>query len=213
MKTTIAIFAKPPVAGAAKTRLIPALGAEGAASLASAMLRDLWGRVATLEWAQPVLATTDATWNFGLGDVPRWSQGDGDLGARIAGILRRALDEGNGAIALGADSPDVPIAYLQQAQEALVDHDAVLGPSHDGGFYLLGVRRMLPGLLADLPWSTPNTREAVAERIVSMGLSLAYTPAWYDIDEPSDLARLHPERAPESARTLKELGFGDVTPS
>jgi glycosyltransferase A (GT-A) superfamily protein (DUF2064 family) len=140
----ICIFAKPPVPAEVKTRLIPALGAAAAAELASAMLLDVWRTVELCPGVRPILATTlpgDFPVSVSPDDV--WLQGDGDLGERIERIFNHGLLHAPAVIAVGADSPALTIAHLQAALDALQTNDVVVGPSTDGGFYLLGLRSAL----------------------------------------------------------------------
>src|SRR5258708_38692520 len=190
--TCICVFLKPPLPGKVKTRLIPAVSAEGAAALAEAFFRDTWNCVESLNWAVPIVASTES---LGLGVLPRpdiqvWLQGGGDLGARIERILRRALTQAPMAMALGADSPGIPPSFLEQAHEALRSADAVLGPCEDGGFYLLSVRDCPPGLLAGIPWSQSTTFACTLDRLRERGLKATVLDPWYDIDRPEDLERL-----------------------
>jgi rSAM/selenodomain-associated transferase 1 len=211
--TCICVFVKPPVAGKVKTRLIPIVGANGAAALAEAFFRDTWNGVESLSWALPVVATTDA---IDPNIIPRtetqvWLQGGGDLDARIERILRRALRETPFAIALGADSPGIPRQFLDRAHEALQSADAVLGPCEDGGFYLLGVRQCPPGMLSGIPWSESTTFACTLDRLKELGLKSTILDPWYDIDRPEDLDRLRSEvardaiAAPNTARVLARL--------
>ncbi|MBI2390851.1 MAG: TIGR04282 family arsenosugar biosynthesis glycosyltransferase [Deltaproteobacteria bacterium] len=212
-RVPVCVFAKPPVIGAAKTRLSPQIGALAAARLAQAFFEDTWATVRALSWARPILATTtrDAT-AFGLPpDVELWDQGSGDLGARMERILARAVAEAGRAIVLGADLPGLPGHHLEVARMALANHDAVLGPADDGGFYLLGLARVPPGLLADLPWSSSETLHRTEQRLRSAGLTTTRAPYWFDVDEPRDLVRLrsllarHPVRAPRTHAALSRL--------
>jgi rSAM/selenodomain-associated transferase 1 len=216
----VCIFARPPRPGGAKTRLIPAVGEVGAATLAGAFFADTWEAVSALRWLRPVLATTElpgpgaslgpagAVWR--QGEV--WLQGEGDLGARLERILTRALARGPWALALGADSPGLPLQRLEEARAALATHDAVLGPADDGGYYLLGLTRCPQGLLAGLPWSAPTTLAATRARLEERGLTVALLPPWLDVDVPEDLARLAglllrgEAHAPHTARVLASLG-------
>ncbi len=203
--TTVCLFAKPPRAGEAKTRLIPALGAEGAAALARAFLEDTWALLEALPWAQAVLSST-APWPPALLPSPAaqvWLQGEGELGARLERSLERALLLTPLAFALGADSPGLPAGHLERARAALSDADAVLGPSDDGGFYLLGLRRALPpGALAGLPWSAPDTRLHTEARLRALGLRVAHAPPWFDVDTPEDLTRLRGGPLPPATRAV-----------
>ena len=148
----VCIFAKPPVPGEVKTRVLAVLHPASAADLASAMLLDTWRTVEFCAGVRPILATT-APGDFPIAISPAdvWLQGEGDLGRRIERILTRALLQAPAAIAVGADSPTLTAAHLAAALDALKTNDAVLGPSMDGGFYLLGLRKCRPGLFAALP--------------------------------------------------------------
>jgi glycosyltransferase A (GT-A) superfamily protein (DUF2064 family) len=94
------------------------------------------------------------------------------------------------AIVVGADSPLLTSAHLQKALDALLTHDAVIGPSHDGGFYLLGLRTCPQGLLSGVPWSTAETAEATKRRLEECGYSVQELEALFDVDTPNDLAQL-----------------------
>jgi hypothetical protein len=206
----VCVFAKPPLPGAVKTRLARGVGARRAAQLALAFFHDTWATVGALPWARPILASTTPDLSaFALGgDVEVWLQGTGDLGARMERVLERGIAEAGRALVIGTDIPGLPAGHLEEAQAALARHEAVIGPAEDGGFYLLGLSRITPGLLADLPWSAPDTRARTEERLTRAGLSPARIPAWFDVDEPEDLARLqrllvaHPGAAPRTRRAL-----------
>lgn len=188
---TVCVFAKPPRAGAVKTRLASSIGAEPAAGLASAFLRDTWRSVTRLPWARPVLAATEKAGFPPLGGrTAVWLQGEGDLGARLERVLRRALTRGWPAIAIGADSPGMPQRLVEGARLALESADAVLGPADDGGFYLLGMRTCPAGGLDRLPWSTAETFRVTHARLRALGLEVAVLEPWFDVDRPQDLARL-----------------------
>jgi rSAM/selenodomain-associated transferase 1 len=199
------IFAKPPVPAQVKTRLIPALGAEGAAALAHAMFLDVWRTVESFSRVRPILATTSSG-GFPVSVSPDdiWLQGDGDLGQRIERILTRGLLHAPAAIAIGADSPALTAAHLTAALDALRTSDAVVGPSTDGGFYLLALRKCQPGLLSSLPWSVPETKQALKHRMKSHGLAVFELEPLFDVDIPADLTILvqhlqaHPSSAPST---------------
>jgi uncharacterized protein len=187
----ICIFAKPPVPWDVKTRLIPAIGAVGAARLASAMLQDVWRTVESCHGVCPILATTRP------GDFPilirkadTWLQGEGDLGERIERIIMRGLEQSAVVIAIGADTPAFAVTHLRAALECLESHEAVLGPSTDGGFYLVGLRRCPRGLFASIPWSTAETCQALKGRLRQHDISVAELEPLFDVDTPADIATL-----------------------
>ena len=204
----LCIFAKPAVAGQVKTRLAAALGAEGAARLAQAFLDDTIAAVRSLPWALVALASTQPV----AADLPVLLQGEGDLGARMEHVLRAALEQAPAAIAIGSDAPALPSRLLEQARAALREHDAVLGPAADGGFYLLALKRCPESLLANLPWSAADTCARTLARLEEQGFKSTLIEPWFDVDRPEDLATLRALlavgelTAPRTAAFLEELG-------
>ncbi len=205
------VFAKPPIAGQVKTRLAQVIGAEPAAQLAQAFLEDTCAMLQRVPWGAVVVALSDGPQTFAVAGTELWSQGEGDLGERIERVLRRALTRTPLAFALGADTPGLPIELLEQARNALQDHDAVLGPAEDGGFYLLGLRSVPQGLLGGLPWSSTTTLVRTRARLIERGLRVALLPDWFDVDHVTELKRLqamlidgtlHAPRTLEALRTL-----------
>ncbi|MBI3071997.1 MAG: TIGR04282 family arsenosugar biosynthesis glycosyltransferase [Deltaproteobacteria bacterium] len=208
----VCIFAKPPRAGLVKTRLAAALGREAAAELARAFLRDTWHAVSALPWARPILATTEPmSCEIGLDGAEVWIQGPGDLGSRLERILCSALNGHRSAIALGADTPGLPVRFLTGAKRALESADSVIGPCDDGGFYIVGLTRCFDGIFREIPWSTAATFEKTRDRFTASGFSPVLLPRWFDVDTPKDLARLadliarHGIRAPETLRLLRSM--------
>jgi rSAM/selenodomain-associated transferase 1 len=187
----VLVFGKPPIPGRAKTRLAAAVGEQAAARVAAALLLDTVERVhQALPGTSVVLATPEPDADHGLPGLPHWDQGGGDLGARVERCLRRALEAHPWALAIGADAPHVPAAHLVRAVGLLQSARAVIGPSRDGGFWVLGLRDCPEGLLADLPWSQPTTAHATIARLAARGMPAAEAPSWFDVDHEADLREL-----------------------
>ena len=188
---TWCLFAKPPTAGRSKTRLARAVGRPRAARLASAFLVDT---VASLpRKAGLLLATTDVRGDFPaeLSHLERWPQGNGNLGDRLQQVMSRALATHDWVIAVGADSPGVPLERYRQAQRALQrGAPAVIGPSLDGGFFLLGLSLCPPDTFAGIPWSDATTCAAMCAHLTELGLAPVVLDPWFDVDEVADLQRL-----------------------
>ncbi|MBP6131415.1 TIGR04282 family arsenosugar biosynthesis glycosyltransferase [Thauera sp.] len=203
--TRIVVIAKAPQPGRVKTRLIPALGAEGAAALAARMLaRTLavaFEAAGAADTADPALGVVELCASPAPGDpawqgvvVPaglRWSaQGEGDLGARMAGAARRVLAGGERVLLIGTDCPALDAACLRTAAEALDEVEAVIVPSFDGGYVLLGLRRFDPSLFEGIAWSTSTVAAATRVRLDALAWSYQVLPALQDIDVPADLVHL-----------------------
>jgi hypothetical protein len=201
--TRIVVFAKAPVAGRVKTRLIPALGAEGAAELAREMLArtveealatglpvELCGEPDPARWlsARPVLALT--------------AQGAGGLGERLARAAERVMGGGESILLIGADCPDLDRCRLAAAAEALEAHDAVIHPALDGGYALLGLRRFDRSIFEDIDWSTDRVAAQTMAKTEALRWSLHMGETLRDVDEPEDLFHLrHAGRVPASMNT------------
>lgn len=210
----VCIFAKAPEPGNVKTRLTSAVGSECAALLASAMFQDVWNVVSACPQARPILATlTGGSFPVTVDSENIWLQGDGDLGMRLESILRRGLQQASAAIAIGADSPSLTACHLESAIKALENHDAVIGRSLDGGFYLLGVRQCAEGLLDQLPWSTCDTAQATVLRLKQQGFVVHELLPLFDVDTPDDLLylvnylRAHVDIAPVTRAWCVAHGF------
>lgn len=192
------IFAKAPQAGLAKTRLIPALGAAGAAQLARRMLAEtlttaLAANVGVVELCLTP-APSDAAWqgfNWPT-EVQLSAQGEGDLGQRLARATRRSLALGCPLMLIGTDCPELTVELLRAAAAQLLSHDSVLHPTYDGGYALLGVQHDNPRVFADIHWSTASVAASTRERIAELGWSLAEGARLHDVDTADDLQWLPP---------------------
>ena len=193
----LVIFAKAPQPGAVKTRLIPALGPEGAAALARRMLTHvlqeaLAAHVGLVELCMSPDADDPAWRDVAVPDaVARTSQGEGDLGARMAGAVRRVtLGQHQPVLLMGADCPGLTAARIGEAARQLQAHDAVLVPTADGGYVLIGLKSPCPELFSDMPWSTSAVAAETLRRMAALGLKVWLGPQLHDMDEPADLAHL-----------------------
>lgn len=190
---TVLVFAKAPVAGYAKTRLAPALGAAGAARLAERLLERAVVAACAAELGEVQLCCTPDTGHPAFQrlahahGVALLDQGEGDLGARMDAALAGALQDHDRALLIGTDAFGLDAAYLRLAAAALDDHDAVFGPALDGGYTLVGLRRAAAGLFDGIAWSTPQVMRQTRQRLASLGLTHAELPALADVDEPADL--------------------------
>lgn len=184
--TRIVVFAKEPVAGRVKTRLIPALGPEGAAGLAAAMLERTVAEALATGLSVELCGEPDAVaWS----DAPvlRTAQGAGDLGERLARAAERVLRD-EPVLLIGADCPALDRHRLRAAADALQSHDAVVHPAEDGGYVLLGLRRFEASLFSGIAWSTGEVFSATRARLAALAWSIDVRETLRDVDEPADLA-------------------------
>ncbi|MBW7833002.1 MAG: TIGR04282 family arsenosugar biosynthesis glycosyltransferase [Simplicispira suum] len=195
----IVVIAKAPIVGFCKTRLIPALGEQGATELAQRMLVRTVATALAAGLGTVELCVTPGLQAFdwrGL-DLPGglvWSeQGEGDLGERMGRAAQRVTSAGEAILLIGTDCPELDSGLLQRAAAALQGHDACLVPTADGGYALLGLKRFDPMLFDAMPWSTDAVAAETRQRVVALNWRLYSLPTLHDIDEPEDLAWLPAE--------------------
>ncbi len=192
----IVVFAKAPQAGLAKTRLIPALGAEGAAALAERLLGHAVAAARAagadaVELCTAPDATHPAFVRLGReSGLVLTTQGEGDLGARMARAFARVLQRHGRVLLIGTDAPALDAARLAEAAAALATHDAVFVPALDGGYALVGLRQAVPALFEGVAWSTSQVMAQTRARAAAAGLRWAELSPLADIDEPADLVHL-----------------------
>ena len=195
-RTALAILAKAPVAGLAKTRLSPALGPDGAAALAERLLAYTVNEALAVGFARLELCVTPDAGHPLLRALARrpglWVtlQGDGDLGQRLDRALTRLLRGYPAALVIGTDAPALDRAMLRAAADAVARHEAVVVPALDGGYALIGLRCAAPALFRNMPWSTGDLMAATRARAQAEHLDLVELPPVADIDEPADLIHL-----------------------
>ena len=193
----VAILAKAPLPGLAKTRLAPALGADGAAALQGRLIERTveTARAADIGpvtlWAapdqdHPTFQTLAALFGVALARQP-----DGDVGARMLAALAAAPGP---ALVIGTDCPALAPAHLRAAAEALdAGIDVVVVPVEDGGYALIGMREPEPRLFTDMPWSTADVMAETRRRLVRLSLSWREPARLWDVDLPADVERLRRE--------------------
>lgn len=182
----VAIFTRFPEPGRAKTRLIPALGAEGAAALHRRLAERTLAavRAAGLPYRLHVTGAPPAAFTDWLGLTDAMEQGEGDLGERLA-----RAGPPYPTLFIGTDAPDLDADLLVRAADSLAAHDAAIGPAEDGGYWLLGLARPVPGVFRNIPWSTDRVFTDTQARLAEAGIEPALLPCLADCDRPDDLAR------------------------
>lgn len=205
----VVVMVKAPTPGTVKTRLSPPLFPADAALLAAAFAQDT---VAGLRQNAPVLAAyapvdKRAVLESLLPPGLLWTAQRGqNLGARLDAALADAHAHGFGPLlVVGTDSPTLPPAFALDAFSVLHtgQADVVLGPTDDGGYYLVGLRQPAPGLFDAVAWSTPHAYADTAANAARLGLRLHVLPPWYDIDTADDLARLRREMEADPAARVR----------
>ncbi len=204
MMARIAVFimAKTPRPGEVKTRLCPLLSAAQAAEVYCCFLLDKIEQVRALKEATAAIAYAPADGRAVFEELaPGFfllPQRGPDLGARLANSFEEFLKNGYAAaLAIDSDTPTLPQVFLQQALDLIrtPSIDVVLGPTEDGGYYLIGLREPHRELFEDIRWSTAEVLLETVRRAEAKGLRMARLPAWYDVDTPGDLERLSAELA------------------
>lgn len=188
------MLARAPVAGRVKTRLIPALGAQGACDLQQLLLEralqlPAHGFSERFVWLDDLPAADLQQMAQSLG----WTlveQPAGDLGERMRRIATLGLAESDAVILIGNDCPALDGDYLQAACDALQERSVVIGPAEDGGYVLLGLRSMAASLFSDMPWGTERVFDLTLQRLQQLDWHPALLPALWDVDRPEDLSRL-----------------------
>lgn len=189
----IAVLARAAVAGAAKTRLIPALGAEGAAALQAALTAQALRRASAtgLRIVLWVAGTPDDALRRQCAALQlAWRpQPSGDLGDRMLAAVAHAHAAGAACLVIGTDCPAQTPADLLHAAALLDTHDVVLQPAHDGGYVLIGMRQPRPQLFSKMPWGGDTICAQTLAVCRRLGLQVAQLRPLPDLDRPADLAQ------------------------
>jgi rSAM/selenodomain-associated transferase 1 len=197
----LVIFAKAPIPGETKTRLVPPLTFEEAAALARALLMDQLDHLASFSGAELFVAfAPESAAELFRAFVPaRWScfpqQGD-DLGERMQRAIGHLLSRGfTNVVLIGGDLPPLPLSTFHAAYGALnAGRDVVLGPSADGGYYLVGMSRPIADLFTGIAWSRADVFQNTVDKLARAGLTCECVPLSRDIDTPEDLKILSRDR-------------------
>jgi rSAM/selenodomain-associated transferase 1 len=208
-RNVLIVFTRYPKPGQAKTRLIPVLGTAGAAELSRRLTAHTLAEARLLAKDQPVAVQV---WYEG-GDEPALAacfgaatyrqQTGSDLGGRMSRAFERVFADSaaSRAVLVGTDCPSLSAAVLRAAFDALARCDLVFGPAHDGGYYLIGLKRAVPELFQGIAWGTSSVHDqtvAIAERL---GLTVAAVATLHDVDRPEDLAHLPAHLARDLAQS------------
>ncbi|MBD2453368.1 TIGR04282 family arsenosugar biosynthesis glycosyltransferase [Nostoc sp. FACHB-87] len=195
-KQHLIIFTRYPEPGKTKTRLIPALGSVGAAHLQQQMTEYTLLQVGELQ--KTIGVSVEVRFAGGSlelmqdwlgGELLYASQGEGDLGKRMARSLVDSFRKNaEYIIIIGSDCPGLTSQILATAFQELQTVDLVLGPAIDGGYYLIGVRRFIPELFANIDWGTSQVLQQTVDIAADLGVSSIYLPTLADVDRPEDLS-------------------------
>jgi len=206
------IFARAPEPGQVKTRLVPALGRQGAADLYRRMAQSIINSMLDAQLCDVAIeCLPDSRHGFFMDllntrCVELNRQTGNDLGERMAGALQTALHQYQHAIIIGTDAPCLQPAYIQVAMEKLVSGiDVVIGPAEDGGYVLIGMSQLQPELFTDIDWGTDQVLRQTLDKTEQLGLSVHLLPALWDVDVPDDLHRI--EQDPKLKSLLNELEY------
>ena len=220
MSTCAVLFAKKPVPGTVKTRLQSHLSASEAARLYEAMLLDCATALHETQAAAKVVAFTPAhaedalrTLLAPIGTFEYAPQPEGDLGQRMESLMQWAFARAERVVIIGSDSPSLPARYIDEGLALLREKEVVLGPSTDGGYYLVGRRKGESRIFQDVAWSTGMVFEQTLARLGTQTLGLL--PPWYDVDTPAEagflkvhleaLARAGSTQGQHSLAVLRDL--------
>ena len=220
-KVRLIIFAKAPLAGISKTRLIPTLGEKGAAKLAKQLLLYtvnnallssvdcvelcVFPKPQSADWQQDdVFEKINSASKKARKKLEWTAQSDGDLGARLLHAAKRSTENGEYVLLIGTDCPSLTPKVLQQAKEELSAYDAVINPATDGGYVLLGLQSVDACLFENMPWSTSSVCTESLKRIQGLQWNVSLLSVLHDIDEPEDLQWL-PESWPDRSFYCPEL--------
>jgi hypothetical protein len=218
MNDALIIVAKKPEPGLTKTRLCPPFTPEAASEFYDCLMRDTLALAEQLSGVDLTLAYTPASAvDYFQNLVPNGfrliPQRGAHLGKRLANALAFHFKQGyRRAVIMNSDGPTLPLAYLKEAFTELDRADVTLGMGHDGGYYSIGLKQMVPELFENITWSTDMVIPQTLEICRRLKLNVHPLPEWYDVDVKADLQRLRqdlsqkPASAPLTYSFLKKSG-------
>jgi rSAM/selenodomain-associated transferase 1 len=185
------LFARDPILGKVKTRLSPFLEEDVILKLYTCFLQDSLDnirQVKNVDRFVGVAPSNESGFFTGMlgSDIRMFVQEGENLGDKMYGAIQDRFTEGyERVVIIGSDSPSLPVSYIHRAVGS--DKDMVLGPSTDGGYYLIGMRGKVVEVFKDVTWGTETVLQETCEHLVQNGASLELLPVWYDVDTPEDL--------------------------
>jgi len=219
----LVIFAKAPIPGQVKTRLCPPLTPDEAATMHGSFVLDTLERTkaAVSKFRLPIdrylaCAPSSALAFFKIMEerqaVRLLDQEGDDLGARMDGVFHTLFSRGYGRVVIaGTDVPSLPLETYHQAVQLLDRYDVVVGPALDGGYYLIGLKKVAPPLFRDIPWSTDRVLALTNEKAAMLGLSVGVLPEWRDVDTIDDLNILIDASQLDARKPKQEQSFSART--
>ena len=190
-ENAVVLFARDPVLGKVKTRLSPFLDDETILQLYTCFLHDSLDKIRQVENADLFIGISPSNQSgFFTGmpgsDMRIFVQEGKELGDKMRRAIQDRFAEGyEKVVIIGSDSPSLPVSYIERALAS--DKDMVLGPSTDGGYYLIGMKGALTEVFEGVTWGTEKVLQETCDHLVQNGVPLELLPVWYDIDSPEDL--------------------------
>ncbi len=193
MSTSLIIFAKSPVPGKVKTRLTPYLTPTEAVELYKAFIADIVCNAHKLKCERITIAYTpanaEAVFRGICGQsVNYFPQKGNDLGERMKNAFKHSFDKGfKRTVIIGTDSPTLPLSYIRDAFDVLKEVPVTIGPTFDGGYYLIGLSEQNDAIFDGVDWSTSRVFSQTMTRIQAINKQLYVLPPWYDVDTSDNL--------------------------
>ncbi|MFQ5965635.1 MAG: TIGR04282 family arsenosugar biosynthesis glycosyltransferase [Candidatus Scalinduaceae bacterium] len=211
MSTSLVMFAKNPIPGKVKTRLVPSITPVEAAELYKAFIVDIANSICKLNCRRITIAYTLGNAEKSLRKIVGRSVGfmpqkGRNLGERMKNAFKQSFAKGlKRVVIVGSDSPTLPISYIEKAFNVLKKVPIVIGPTFDGGYYLIGLSELDDAIFNGIKWSTSSVFDQTIKRMKSINKKLFVLPPWYDVDTSEDLEFLR-----SHLLAMKLSGIGDI---